>query len=244
MAGKWADQRVLALDTETSGTNLEQDRIVTACAAIVTAGVVEFQRDWLIAVDVDIPAEASAVNKLTTEYARANGRPAAEVVPEIANAVRYAVRSGLAIVAYNAAFDLTILDREVRRWDGRSLTEFCGADIAPVIDPFVLWKAVEQFRRGSRKLVDACEAFGIDLGDNAHEAAADAIAATRVAYKLAQQFPEIGEMSVDRLHAAQVAWRAEQCDSLRDYFNSKGIEHDGVDGSWPLRPFVVEGVPA
>lgn len=240
----WADQRVLALDTETSGTNLEDDRIVTACAAIVSAGVVEFQRDWLIAVDVEIPPEASAVNKLTTEYARANGRPAGEVIPEIANSVRYAVHSGMPIVAYNAAFDLTILDRECRHWHGQALAEFCGADIAPVIDPFVLWKYAVQRRKGTRKLVDACAAFGVDLGDNAHEAAADAIAATRVAYKLAQQFPEIGGMSLDALHAAQVVWRAEQCDSLRAYFDSKGIEHDGVDGSWPMRPFQVQEVPA
>jgi DNA polymerase III subunit epsilon len=264
----WADQQALALDTETSGVDIDQDRIASACAAIVRAGVVEYQRDWLIAVDVDIAPEASAVNKLTTEHCREHGRPAAETIPEIANAIRYAVHSNMPIVAYNGSFDLSLIDRECRRWIGQGLAEFCGRDIAPVIDVYVLWKQVDRYRKGSRKLTAACEAFGVELGEKAHEAAADAIAATRVACRIAQQYPRVGAMTSAELHEAQVQWKYEQQVSLRDFWVRKAnefrhvidtVDEDeavaiakqeladletriaGINTGWPIAPLATQG---
>jgi DNA polymerase-3 subunit epsilon len=233
----WATEPMLAFDLETTGVNADGDRIATACAAVVREGVVGYQRDWMIAIDVDMPEEASAVNGLTTDHLRTHGRPAAHVIPEIANAVRYALSLGMPIVAYNAAFDLTFLDRECRRWVKQGLVEVIGVDIRPVLDPFVLWKEADRYRRGGRKLTDACDVFGVELGENAHEAAADAIAATRVLYRLAQKYARIGGTSLDELHAAQVIWRAQQCDGLRAHFDLNGIEHDGIPGGWPMLPF-------
>jgi DNA polymerase-3 subunit epsilon len=232
----WMNSPMLAFDLESTGVQPDHDRVATACAAVVCQGVVGHQRDWTVAIDVDMPAQASAVNKLTTEYLRANGRPAAGVIPEIANAIRYALRQGMPVVAFNGAFDLTMLDRELRRWAGLNLVEFVGAEIRPVIDPFVLWKQVEPRRRPPMKLVNACETFGVDLGLKAHEAAADAIAATRVVYKLAQRHKRIAAMDLETLHAAQVVWRSEQCDELRAYFDKVRKPHDGVPGAWPLIP--------
>jgi len=243
----WAEEPILALDLEATGVDQDNDRIATACAAIVREGVVTYQRDWMIGIDVDMPAEASAVNGLTTEHLRANGRPARDVIPEIVNAIRWALQRGAPVVAYNAAFDITFLDRESRRWAQLGLAEACGVDdVRPVLDPFVIWKHVDPYRRGGRKLTDACRVFGVDLGERAHEAAADAIAATRVLHRLANRYPLVGKATLEELHDMQVIWRREQCDSLREYFDLKRIEHDGVDGSWPLRPYVasVLGVPA
>lgn len=240
----WFTEPMLALDLESTGVDQDNDRIATACAAIVHNGEVTYQREWMIAIDVDMPAEASAVNKLTTEHLRANGRPAADVMPEIVKALRYAITSRMPIVAFNGAFDLTFCDREVRRWYGQSLTEAIGHPVSPVLDPFVIWKAVEKFRKGGRKLTDACAAFGVDLGENAHEAAADAIAAARVMVALGRANRSIAGMTLPDLHAAQIGWRKEQCDSLRAYFDKKGQAHDGIDPSWPLRELVDVAVPA
>ena len=43
--------------------------------------------DWLADPGVEIPLQASAVHGITTERARAEGRPAAEVVAEIVAAL-------------------------------------------------------------------------------------------------------------------------------------------------------------
>lgn len=241
--------KCLALDLESTGTEVFEDRIVTACAAIVADGRVVFQRDWLVAVDVDIPESASAVHGISTEHARANGVPAGEAIPEIANAIRYAVHSGFPIVAYNACFDLSMLNAECVRHGLGTLAEFCGRDIAPVIDPLCIDRHVDRYRPGSRKLVDTCAHFGVELAEgDAHNAVADALAAVQVAVKLAERcdlpdgellalygdrrypdgllrgFRALGKLTVDRLHAAQVQWYAESAESLGQWWRQKSNE--------------------
>jgi DNA polymerase-3 subunit epsilon len=239
--------KVLALDLETTGTAVFEDRIVTACAAIVADGQAAYERQWLVAVDIDIPAEASAVHGISTEHAREHGVPAAEAIPEIATAVRYAMHSRMPIIAFNAAFDLSMLNAECIRHGLGTLEDFCGRPVAPVIDPLCIDKHVDRFRRGSRKLTDTCELLGVVLED-AHTAAADAIAAAEVARRLAercdldaaalralytdrryprelaQAFRALGRMTVDQLHAAQVQWYREQSVSLGDYWRKKAHE--------------------
>lgn len=235
----WADSPVLGFDLETTGVNHDDDRIATACAAVIHNGTVTYQRNWMIAIDVDMPTAAAAVNGLSTDKLRAEGRPAAQVIPEIVGALRYAVSRGMPIVAFNAAFDITFTDREARRWIGQALGEALGTPVRPVLDPYVIWKEVVPRRSGKRRLTDACTAFRVPLGDNAHQADADAIAAVRVLLRLAKAFPRIAAMNAGALHEAQVGWRREQCDSLRGYFDREGIAHDGVPGEWPLIPAAV-----
>lgn len=239
--------RALAFDLESTGTDVHRDRVVTACAAIVERGVAVFERGWLIKVDIDIPAEATEVHGITTEHAREHGVPAAEAIPEIANAIRYAVHSGMPVVAFNAAFDLSMLNAECVRLGLGTLPEIVGRDIAPVVDPFVIDKQVDRFRPGSRKLGDACEHYGVVLRD-AHTAAADAVAAARMMYRLAERchldpadlrglyadrrypnelvraFRSLGDVRLEQLHAAQVRWYAEQAESLGEYWQKKAHE--------------------
>jgi DNA polymerase-3 subunit epsilon len=206
--------RCVALDLESTGTSVFEDRIVTACAAIVEAGQVKFERQWLVAVDVDIPAEATAVHGVTTAHARQHGVPASAAVKEIAAAVRYAVHSNLSVVAFNAAFDLSMLSAECVRYGLGTLEEFCGRPLCPVVDPIVIDKAVDRFRRGSRKLVDTCAWYGVALSDDdAHTAGADAVAAARVAYRLAQR----SQMPFEQVRAIYAA------PSVRDRY---GYRHD------------------
>lgn len=241
--------KTLTVDLESTGTSVHDDRIVTACAAIVADGTVLYQREWLVAVDVDIPEAATAVHGVSTEHAREHGVPAAEAVPEIANAIRYAVHSSIPVVAYNAAFDLSMINAECVRHGLGTLAEFCGRDITPVIDPLCLDKAVDRFRKGSRKLVDTAAFYGVALSDeDAHTAGADALAAARVAAAIAARcdlpdvelrtlygdrrypneivraFRALGALSIDRLHAAQVQWYREQAEGLGDFWAKKA--HD------------------
>ncbi len=253
----WGSVRHLALDTETTGVDVETDRIVTASAAVVEAGSVSYQRSWLLAVEVDIPEAATAVHGITTEKARADGVPVTEGIPEIAGAVQYALRTGMPVVAYNAPFDLTILDRELRRLWGGGLADFCDCDVRPVIDPLCIDRAVDRYRPGKRHLGAVCEAYGVRLSGDAHNAAADAAAAaglaacmyerTRLPHddlfrifadrkfpdRLVRDWAGLGMLSADQLHRRQVVWYADQAESMRQYFrreaNQKRAEADRAD---------------
>ena len=65
---------------------------------------------------------------------------------------------GIPLVVYNAPYDLSLLDRECRR----HRVEPLGYP-HPVIDPLVIDKAVDRYRKGKRTLVAAAERYGVDL---------------------------------------------------------------------------------
>ena len=68
-------------DLETTGIDVETDRIVTAHVGLLDAsGTVIRARDWIADPGIEIPAGATAVHGITTARARAEGRPAAEVI--------------------------------------------------------------------------------------------------------------------------------------------------------------------
>src|SRR5690606_40867454 len=89
-----------SFDTETTGTNPNEARIVTAACWLITPGHDKKHREWLVNPGVEIPAEATQVHGITTEQARKQGQPAAAVA-EIASAVLYAYRNQIPVIVYN-----------------------------------------------------------------------------------------------------------------------------------------------
>lgn len=120
------------------------------------------------------------------------------------------------------------------------LDRYVDSVLWPVIDPYVIDKQVDKYRKGSRKLTALCEHYKVRL-DGAHDAAADAIAAARVAWRLGSVFPKLAAMDVEALHHAQIEWAAAQAASLQEYFRKKDPAAV-VEGAWPLVPF--QGVTA
>lgn len=226
----WHLGRLCGFDLETTGPDPETARIVTACVVQCGDDQPTDSATWLTDVDgEEIPDEAAAIHGVTTERARAEGTPLAEAVAEIVAALTQVITSGIPIVAMNARYDLTVLDREARRF---------GIDPLPagfpVVDPFVLDKRFDQYRRGSRKLTALCEFYKVPIGD-AHSADADAIAACRVAWRQGQRYRELARLSLDNLHKSQVGWAAAQAASLQEYFRKKDPAAV-VEGAWPLIP--------
>ncbi|MEU6057947.1 3'-5' exonuclease [Streptomyces sp. NPDC047097] len=214
----WHAGRLAGFDLETTGVDVEADRIVTACVVQVGAGQPVQSATWLADPGIDIPEEATAVHGITTERARAEGRPAAEVVAELLAVLGQVIAHGIPIVAMNARYDLTMLDREARRYGLDPLSAGLGGLV--VIDPYVIDKAVDTYRRGSRKLTALCEHYGVAMGA-AHTADADALAACRVAWRQATLHPRLADMALPELHAVQAGWAAEQAASLQDYLRRK-----------------------
>jgi len=232
----WHEGRLAAFDIETTGTDIERDRIVTAAVALVGGGLEPVGHDWLVNPGVEIPAEATAVHGVTTRRSREEGMDAAAAVEEITALLAAQLADDIPIVAFNARFDLTILDREARRHGVEPLIERVGPDGLFVVDPYVLDKHVVPRRtgKGMRRLGSLCEIYRIPLTE-AHAADADALAAARLAWKMARLNPEIAEAELFELHEDQVVWAADQAASLQEFFERKG-RAERVEGAWPIVP--------
>ncbi len=185
---------------------------------------------------IEIPSEATAVHGISTERARSEGQSAASAAEEITSFLAEQVAEDIPIVAFNARFDLTILDREARRYGVEPLIERVGGDEGLlVVDPYVLEKKINQFRKGGRTLSILCEDYGIPLTD-AHAADADALAAARLAWKLGRINAELGAYDLPTLHEDQITWADEQGRSLQEYFDRQG-RSEVVQTVWPLVPY-------
>ncbi len=245
---RWHERPFVAFDTETNG------RDVDTTARIVSAAVVRVDpangttdvREWLSDVDgQEIPTEVSEIHGITTEHAREHGEPAAKVVHEIASVLGGAWMRLEPVVVYNAPFDLTLLDRELRRhFDGMPL------DVAAVVDPLVIDRKVQPRKiKGGHQLGTACGIYGIDFATiDAHGAAKDALATARLAWVLANRHPEIGAMRLPELHARQIEWHAEQAAEQESYLRKVKLRYEGQEAAdavhcpreWPLRPVAEE----
>ncbi|MBN8867212.1 MAG: 3'-5' exonuclease, partial [Solirubrobacterales bacterium] len=109
-----------------------------------------------------------------------------------------------------------------------------GDDGLLVVDPYVLDKQVNRFRKGRRNLGLLCEAYKVPLTD-ANAADADALAAARLAWRMGKNYPELGELEIFELHEHQIAWALEQADSLERYFAEQG-RPGRIEGAWPVVP--------
>lgn len=242
----WHRGMLCALDTETDGPIPQEAHIITACVAIIdgTGATAPDVTSWVLKTRRPIPAEAAEIHGYTTERADAEGRDPAECVKEIATALGKATADGLPIVAFNAVFDLTCLDREMKRLGVGSITP--GG--MRVVDPFVIDKGIDTFRSGKRKLGAVCAHYGVSL-DGAHDATFDAIAAARLAWKIAHTRPQIARMSLDELHAWQIEQKLAQDADLAKYFrkladrqtdpqeqHALNAKADGCLGYWPIIP--------
>ncbi|MEU1213116.1 3'-5' exonuclease [Streptomyces sp. NPDC005790] len=232
----WINGPLLAFDLETTGTDVETDRIVTAAVVRLEAdGSVSRERTWLLNPGVPIPEQASAIHGISTERAREHGMPAAAAVEEITRTVAEGLRSGTPLVVMNARYDLSLLDRECRRYGVESVSERLGDAPSPVIDPLVIDKHVDKYRKGKRALHALCAHYGVSLED-AHDARADAVAAARVVRSMGERHELVGVMPLEDLHGLQVQAAAEQSLSLQAYLRRTADPAAVVEPAWPLIP--------
>ncbi|MFE5487393.1 3'-5' exonuclease [Streptomyces sp. NPDC056527] len=236
MTTHWYDGPLAAFDTETTGVDVEEDRIVSAALVVQdTAGGRPRVTRWLVNPGVPVPAAATAVHGLTDEHLQRNGRWPAPVMEELGRALAEQCAAGRPLVVMNAPFDLTILDRELRRHRASSLGRYLENASLCVLDPRVLDKHLDRYRKGRRTLTDLCAQYGVEL-DGAHDAAADATAALDVVRAVARRFTSrLERLSPAELHTLQAVWHAAQARGLQAWFTRNGTP-ETVDPAWPLRP--------
>ena len=232
----WFEGPLAAFDTETTGVDVEEDRIVSAALVVQDNAGGRFRvTRWLISPGIPVPARATEIHGLTEEHLQRHGRWPAPVVEEIARALTEQCANGRPIVVMNAPFDLTLLDRELRRHRASSLAAYLEDEPLCVLDPRVLDKQLDRYRKGRRTLSDLCELYGVVLGgDNAP--AADATASLELVRAVARRFaPRLERLTPAELHTLQAEWHAAQARGLQAWFDRSGTP-EAVDPAWPLRP--------
>ncbi|WP_441251750.1 3'-5' exonuclease [Kitasatospora sp. McL0602] len=232
----WPQAPLASFDTETTGVDVEHDRIVSASLVLQPApGAEPVAMTWLADPGVPIPDSARAVHGISDAYVRAHGRPPRTVVAEIARALAEQARAGVPLVVMNAPYDLTLLDRELRRHREQALADLLDGAELLVLDPRVLDKHVDRYRKGRRTLTDLCAHYGVEL-TGAHDATADAVAAMELTRTLGARHPDrLGRLTPAELQLRQAVWHAAQARGLQNWFDRSGTPEQ-VDFSWPLRP--------
>jgi DNA polymerase-3 subunit epsilon len=226
---EWS-RRLAVFDLETTGLDLREARIVTACALEIdeNGDTVGENFEWLADPGIEIPLAASNVHGITTQLAKDNGRSAKEVVAEVIATLSDFFAKGIPVVAYNAPYDFTILHFEALRHGLEPILE-----PKPVIDPMVLDKFVDTYRSGKRTLGVAAGIYGVLL-DDAHNATADAVAAGRVAQAIARKYADKLPADANVLHESQIQWSMSQDDSY-EKFRRGSVPDFTVHRGWPVK---------
>jgi len=225
----WSDT-LAVFDTETTGLDTRSARIVTAFVGLIDAwGAVSESAQWLADPGVVIPDQAAAVHGITTEMAQREGRPALEVVTELGEVIQGYLGRGIPIVAYNASYDFSILHHEMLRYGLDPIS-----DPRPIVDPLVIDRAVDPYRRGKRTLEMATAHYLVKFEDS-HTADADAIASGRVAQAIIKTHAK--ELSGDAqwLHEQQISWSTAWAENYQQYRRRNGDPGFSANGEWPVR---------
>jgi len=231
----WLDDPMVGFDTETTGVATASDRIVTAALITRTGDGPPSVRTWLIDPGIPIPAAASEVHGISTEKARAEGLQPADALAEIAGLLASALGAGIPVVGFNVQYDLSILEAELARNSLPTLAERLGGTIRPVVDPLVLDRHLDRWRRGKRKLIDMCATYGVAVdADDLHAADADVLATLDVVRAIAARYPTLGQVALSDLHDQQVEAHRVWATEFTSWLRSKGETHDFPSVEWPV----------
>lgn len=223
-----ADKPLGVFDLETTGADPKVDRIVTYAVGVLfpddtyelVTGVVDPQ--------TEISPEAAAVHGWSNERIAADPEveTTAVALGKIMEVLKECFNQEYPVVAFNARFDFTILSRELARHG-------MDPNLGPidVIDPLVLDKEIDKYRKGSRRLDAVAEHYGVDI-KGWHSADADALVAGAIARKILRK---LGTTDAEKLYDQQVRWAAEQAASYQSYLrrtNPTAV----IEGAWPVIP--------
>lgn len=217
--------KYLVADTETTGTDVFEDRVVTAFVGVWDTEKEGWsaRMEFLVNPGIPIPEEATAVHGITNEVA-AGGMPPEEFLEVLFDFIQnYA---DLPVVVMNASYDLSLINSELTRygyqpydWNKRQ-----------ILDPLVIDRGNDRYRKGSRKLVNLAEHYGVSYNpDNAHDAAYDCYLAGSVTGKMIEKY---GMPTNEQ----QAIWHAQWAQSFQSWLrSSRSDESLVVDPQWPYR---------
>lgn len=243
--------KTVTFDTETSGVDTENDRIITCFMRAKDGDEVVFERNWILNPGVEIPEEASNVHGMTTEWVRENGRDdVAAAVEEIVHELSEYAHCGFLVCGFNHSFDLAILESEAKRYN-KGITGLRIGDGSKgyrFLDPCILSRRFDKYVKGGHQLITVAKRNGIEIEEDRLHAADYDVEVTEklVPIMLNRAWRELRAKEqgltpdefIDKLQEWQREWKSEWAESLTAYFKEKGkTEEDGspivVSGKFP-----------
>ena len=229
----WTSLPIIGFDTETTGVRPLEDRLVT-CSVIRADGEGIERRYWLADPGVEIPEQAANVHGISTEKAREEGLPIEQALENIASVLAAHMAEGHPVVAFNASYDFTLLESELSRHGLSTLADRLGGTLAPIVDPYLLDKSVDRYRKGKRRLEDLCRHYDVLDEDNFHNAEADVIATLRLLGALVRKYPELASKSLQEIQDMEAASHADFISYLNRRASEDGRPPVGDPAAWPL----------
>ena len=123
---RWPDRPICAFDLETTDRDPRTARIVSACVATFDGDRIE-SRTWLLDPGIPIPDETVAIHGITPERARAEGQDYASGYAQIREALCESWVRDHIVVAFNASYDLTVIDAEGRTHRATTVCVCCAS---------------------------------------------------------------------------------------------------------------------
>lgn len=226
----WTNGPRVGFDTETTGVDVTTDRIVTAALVYREPGEEDKVMSWIINPGVPIPENASNVHKITDEYAQEHGAEPKEALEDMSSRIVEYLLSEVPIVAYNATYDVSILENELKRYGLPTVRERIEGNWT-VIDPLVLDRALDKWRKGGRKLIDNLKEHGVANWGNLHTAEDDVIATLDLLDKMIIRHPKLKNMPLQQLQNFQTMAHRTWAKGFNSYLERQGKVAD-VNETW------------
>lgn len=225
----WFEGPLAALDLEATGVD-------PSTARIIEVGLFLFESDGsstpltdsLVDPGVPIPEKVTELTGISPADVAATGGEPTQILAATRLKIAGLVDAGIPIVVYHATYDWPLLEAELAR---HGLGPLPSVPPAVLIDPLVLDRHVDRYRKGKRTLGDVAAQYGIRL-DGAHRAAGDCAATVGVARKIGEQYSKLHVEAVDLVDlqiAAHTTWR----DSFNSYLAKVGASRPPVIEEWP-----------
>ena len=216
----------LAFDTETTGTDPANDRIVTAAIVRFREREVIEEREWLLKVDIPIPQASTDVHGITHERSQAEGVDQVQALTEIHH---YLTTGNMPIVAFNATFDIAMLNANLARLGLAPIVD------VPIICPYVLDRQFDKYVKGrnQRRLLPTIQRYGLDLDEGSwHGATADAAITGRLFLAQMDKYDALRAYTPQALSADIATWRDQQEAEFQAWLAAKRAEEaDAGDAS-------------
>ena len=216
----WLDPGFIAFDTETTGVDPEQDRIVTAAMVRFHRGEPIEEREWLLKLDIPIPPASTEVHGITNEQSQAHGQDEPQALNEIHQQL---TANALPIVAFNATFDIAMLNANLAR---HGITPITGI---PIICPYVLDKQFDKYVKGrnQRRLMPTIQRYGLDLNEEDwHGATADARITGQLLLAQMNRYDALVAYAPDQLSADIATWRDKQEADFQAWLAAKKAQEE------------------
>lgn len=207
---------LLGFDTETTGVYAGRDAIVSATLVLRDpqqghAG--DAEAEWVINPHRKMNPKASAVNGFTDAYLAEHGMEPTDAIDQIARAIAAAQDKNIPLLAYNAPFDVHMLEGDLDRWKLPQVDE--RTDQASASSGLLVIDRAVSKRRGKRTLTLTTEYYGVVPTGDFHNATADTVAAVDLIKPMSTLYPQVGHLTMGEL----MDWQRQAHDTWQTSFN-------------------------